>query len=214
MPGLYFLARIILFKIKYSQDYYIILHRSEIIVRYNYKTFVYGVNIPLFAIHIFYRKKLARYVYLYIIIFSTWCHFFVLASKVRLSSSPYEGYFQVFDGSIWRYVGENNWDKNRQKMFCEYLGFNDTDASIAGGTFNRRNDIATGHFICYKTQTEEISCCVHLKPSNQDGTSIPYVKCKNTYVRYSKIAFAANHFVCGYILLINYYVSVHVGFHA
>ena len=136
-------------------------------------------------------------------IFPTWSRFFVLASKVRLDKLPYEGYIQVYDGSIWRYVGEKNRDKNRQKMFCEYLGFNDTDASITGGTFNRRNDIATGEFICYKTQSEEISCCIDLQPSNKRKIWMPYARCKNTYVRDSQIAFAVEHFVYGYIFVNN-----------
>ena len=137
-------------------------------------------------------------------IFATWSRFFVLASKVRLSPSPHTSYIQVKHGSTWRYVGpgKNNWDKNRQKMFCEYLGFSDRDASIAGLTFIRRNDIAAGDFMCYKTQSDEISCCVHLKPTNsQERIWLPYTGCKNTYVRDSQIAFAANHFVCGYIFV-------------
>ena len=120
-------------------------------------------------------------------IFPTLSRFFDLASKVRLTTSPYEGYIGVDDGSIWRNVGENNWDKNRQKMFCEYLGFSDTDALIRGTILNRRNDTGTGDFICYKTQSEEVSCCVHLKPSNQERTWIPYARCKNTYVRDSQM---------------------------
>ena len=103
-----------------------------------------------------------------------------LASKVKLTESPYEGYIKVYDGSIWKFVGENNWDKNLQKMFCEYLGFNDMDASISGAILNKRNNTATGDFICYKTQSEEVSCCVHLKPTNQERTWIPYARCKNT----------------------------------
>ena len=60
-----------------------------------------------------------------------------LASKVKLTESPYEGYIKVYDCSIWKFVGENNWDKNLQKMFCEYLGFNDMDASIRGAILNK-----------------------------------------------------------------------------
>ena len=131
-------------------------------------------------------------------IFPTWSCFFVLASKVRLTTSPYEGYIKVYDDSIWKNVRENNWDKNRQKMFCEYLGFSDADASIRGAILNTRNDIATGEFICYERQSEGISCCVHLKSPEKNRNWIPYARCKNTYVRDLQIAFAANHFVCEY----------------
>ena len=120
-------------------------------------------------------------------IFPTWSRFFDLASKVRLTTSPYEGNIKVYDGSIWRNVGENNWDKNRQKMFCEYLGFSDRDASIRGTVLNERNNTATGDFICYKTQSEKVSCCVHLKPPKEDRIWIPYARCKNTYLRDSQI---------------------------
>ena len=67
-------------------------------------------------------------------------------------------------------------------MFCEYLGLSDRGSSTTGAYFSRRNDIAIGDFICYKTQSEEISCCVHLKPENQERIWIPYARCKNTYV--------------------------------
>ena len=98
-------------------------------------------------------------------------------------------------------------------MFCEYLGFNDTDASISSGTSIRRINIATGDFICYKTQSEKISCCVHLKPANQERISIPYAKCKNTYMRDSQIAIATNHFNADICLFICDYVSIYVGLH-
>ena len=76
-------------------------------------------------------------------------------------------------------------------MLCEYLGFSETDVSITSRTLYR-NDIATGDFICYKTQSEEISCCVHLKPSKKKGIWMPYTTCKNMYVGDSQIAQAAN----------------------
>ena len=56
------------------------------------------------------------------------------------------------------------------------------DASIRGVILNKQNNTATGDFICYKTQSEEVSCCVHLKPTNRKTTWIPYARCKNTYV--------------------------------
>ena len=100
-------------------------------------------------------------------------------------------------------------------MFCEYLGFSDRGASTTGVTFSRRNDIATGDFICYKTQSEEIHCCANLKPTNQESTWIPYGKCKNKHARDSQIAFAANHFVCGYIFVNTLLcIYVYVGLHA
>ena len=116
-------------------------------------------------------------------IFATWSRLFILASKVRLSKSPLTGCIQVKHGSTWRYVrpGKNDWDKKRQKMFCEYLGFSEGGASTTGVTFSRRNDIAAGNFICYKTQSKEISCCVHLKPTNQERNWIPYARCKHMY---------------------------------
>ena len=136
-------------------------------------------------------------------IFPTWSHFLVSATTVKLDTSPHTGYIQVKHRSTWTYVGlgKNNWDKNRQKMFCEYLGFSDKDASTTGLTFIGRNDTATGDFICYKTHSKEISCCANLKPTNQERAWIPYARCKHTYARDSQLAFAANHFVCGYIFV-------------
>ena len=100
-------------------------------------------------------------------------------------------------------------------MFCEYLGFSDTDALITGGTFDRRNDIATGDFICYKAQSEEISCCVHLKPENQERIWIPYTICKNTYVANPLVLITsfslASIFVCKFLSICKYvYESFHV----
>ena len=100
-------------------------------------------------------------------------------------------------------------------MFCEYLGLSDKGASTTGAYFIGRNDIATGDFICYKTQSEEISCCVHLKPENQERIWIPYTICKNTYGANPLVLITsfslASIFVCKFLSICKYvYESLHV----
>ena len=106
----------------------------------------------------------------------------VPASKIRLASS-YEGSIQIKDGSTWRYVKEENWDKKRQKMLCQYLGFNGSksDEIVSPSRLSRGKNIATGHLMCYKPPSKEVSCCVHLTPyKNQNIVEIPYARCKCT----------------------------------
>ena len=104
----------------------------------------------------------------------------VLAPKIRLSSRN-AGYIEIKDGSIWRYVLEENWDKNCQKMLCQHLGFEDTGV-IRTARLDGIRYIATGDLICYKTRSSETSCCVYLQPSRTNTTSIkipwPSVRCK------------------------------------
>ncbi len=106
----------------------------------------------------------------------------VLAPNIRLSYKTNKGYLQIKDGSTWRYVVEENWDLNRERMLCLHLGFYETDASAtATGTFTRAGyKIATGDLICYNTQTSGTSCCVHLQPSTTKEIvrKMPYARCK------------------------------------
>ena len=104
----------------------------------------------------------------------------VLAPTIELSSQN-TGFLYIYDGSTWRRVVEENWDKNRQKMLCQHLGFEETDDNKIvirqlGGGYN----IATGDFICYNTiLSSGTSCCIHLQPSvSSPNTTIPYVQCK------------------------------------
>ena len=82
------------------------------------------------------------------------------------------------------HVKGKKWDKNRQKLFCEYLGFSDTnDLIIESNRPHEGNDIVTGDFIFYKTQLGKISFCVHLKPRAKDSkrSKLSYAKCKYLY---------------------------------
>ncbi len=104
----------------------------------------------------------------------------VSAPKIRLSQAPNEGFIQIEDGSIWIYVKEKNWDKDRQRMLCQHLGLDKTDRNaIVTHKFGRKNNIATGDLICYKKQISQTSCCVNLAPSTtENDVTMPYVKCK------------------------------------
>ena len=63
-------------------------------------------------------------------------------------------------------------------MLCQHLGFEDT-AVISTAQLYGRRQIATGDLICYKTQSSETSCCVHLQPSTTTSSiTLPYVRCK------------------------------------
>ena len=93
-----------------------------------------------------------------------------------------EGYIEIKDGSIWRKVVEETWNKIRQKMLCQHLGFQETvDNSIEKRSLRNSQNIATGDLICYATtQPSGTSCCVHeLQPSASTSSfRIPHVKCK------------------------------------
>jgi hypothetical protein len=94
------------------------------------------------------------------------------------------GFIIIHDGRTWRRVVVENWDKNRQKMLCQHLGFEETaDNKIVTELLGKNQDIATGDLICYNTmQPSGTSCCIHLQPSkspSQKPTSqIPLVQCK------------------------------------
>ena len=104
----------------------------------------------------------------------------VLAGNIRLTNQN-EGYIEIKDGSIWRKVVEENWNKKRQKWLCQHLGFEEIDSNvIQTGQLGSGRQIATGDLICYDTtQSSGISCCVNLKPSiSTSSTRIPYMRCK------------------------------------
>jgi hypothetical protein len=99
---------------------------------------------------------------------------------VRLSQSPNEGFIEIKDGPTWRKVDEENWDKDRQKMLCQHLGFGEnTNTSIGNSSTTSREQIARGHLICYEAHPyTEISCCIYLEPlTTTSETTIPYVTC-------------------------------------
>ncbi|CAB3995581.1 receptor-type tyrosine- phosphatase epsilon-like isoform X1 [Paramuricea clavata] len=103
----------------------------------------------------------------------------IAAPNIRLSRSPYEGYIQIKDGSTWRYVKEDNWDKNRQTMLCQHLGFDET---VKNDIIYRQSPsgvkMATGDLICYNTQSSATSCCIQLEPSIANSqVDMPYVEC-------------------------------------
>jgi hypothetical protein len=100
------------------------------------------------------------------------------ASNIRLTPSPYSGYIEIKHGSTWRYVNEKNWDKIRQKMLCQHLGFRETDANVINTYWSRRSyKIATGDLICYNTLSSGTSCCTHLVPST-NTSYLSYAKCE------------------------------------
>jgi hypothetical protein len=96
-----------------------------------------------------------------------------------LSQSPLQGFIEIKDNSTWRKVSEERWDEYRQKMLCQHLGFNGTDGNInVTRNISSGNEIATGDLICYKTQPNGTSCCIHVVPSTTNAsTSVPYVTC-------------------------------------
>ncbi|XP_028417344.1 receptor-type tyrosine-protein phosphatase F-like [Dendronephthya gigantea] len=102
--------------------------------------------------------------------------------NIRLKESPKRGHLQIKDGFGWRYVIENNWDKKRQKMLCQHMGFDETANNIIRRRTLRMREsvkIASGDLICYSRQSKGTSCCAHLVPSTTRSTvSVPYVKCK------------------------------------
>ena len=91
-----------------------------------------------------------------------------------------EGNIEIKNGSIWSIVVEENWDKEREKMLCQHLGFQEIDGNnVVTSQLGSGQQIFTGDLICYNTQSSRTSCCVHLKPSTSTTrTKIPYVRCK------------------------------------
>jgi hypothetical protein len=57
---------------------------------------------------------------------------------------PYRGYVQIKDGSVWRYLINQNWDKNKQKKLCQHLGFKSTKADIFLGAAQRELKLQEG----------------------------------------------------------------------
>ena len=92
---------------------------------------------------------------------------------MRLTYGANQGYIQVEDDSTWRYVKEEHWDQNRQKMLCQHLGFKETDANYIYSNYRigGEHSIATGSLICYNTRPSETSCCIHLVPSTSTSNS-------------------------------------------
>ena len=103
-----------------------------------------------------------------------------LVPNIRLTNQN-EGYIEIKTGTIWRKVVEENWDENYEKMLCQYFGFEETDGNTTTETrgLESGQQIAIGDLICYNTQSNEASCCVNLKSSTSNtSTMIPFVKCK------------------------------------
>ncbi|XP_028417346.1 uncharacterized protein LOC114541738 [Dendronephthya gigantea] len=104
------------------------------------------------------------------------------ARNIRLWNSPNRGYLQIKDGSGWRYVREENWDKKRQKMLCQHMGFVETAKNIIWRRRIRLLEglkIASGDLMCYRRRLRRTSCCAHLVLSTtMSSVPVPYVKCK------------------------------------
>ncbi|XP_028402571.1 receptor-type tyrosine-protein phosphatase F-like isoform X3 [Dendronephthya gigantea] len=103
------------------------------------------------------------------------------ASNIKLSKSPNEGFIEVKNNdTTWKKVIEENWDKDRQKMLCEHLGFSETSANtIRNMEITANEEIASGDLVCYNTGSNGTSCCVHLVPSTTTTkVDIPYAECK------------------------------------
>ncbi|XP_028413335.1 uncharacterized protein LOC114536208 isoform X2 [Dendronephthya gigantea] len=100
------------------------------------------------------------------------------APNIRLSKSPSEGFVEIKDGSIWRKVKEEIWDKSRETSLCLHLGFNGAVGNVANNKgIEKDQEIASGD-LCYDT-SENDRCCVHLYPSTTKSTiDAPYVTCK------------------------------------
>ena len=101
------------------------------------------------------------------------------ALNIRLTEQS-KGHIEIKNGSVWKKADEENWNDERQKMLCQHLGFETFD----GITTETRKlisgqQIATGDLICYNSQPNGTSCCIHLEPSTSStSTKIPYVNCK------------------------------------
>ena len=116
-------------------------------------------------------------------------------------SNRNEGYIEIKNGSIWKKVAEENWDENRQKMLCQYLGFEEIDGNnIETTQLGSGQEIVTGDLICYNTQSNRTSCCVHLNPlTTNTSTAIPDVRCK-----YALLAAAEGKLLKGVVHLLTW----------
>jgi hypothetical protein len=87
---------------------------------------------------------------------------------------------QIKDGNLWRFVIKDNWDKNREKILCQHLGFTSTGNSVRSGNLSKEALIANGDLECYNTNANGITaCCVHLEPSIATGIErSPYPECE------------------------------------
>jgi hypothetical protein len=114
----------------------------------------------------------------YLNIVYSYC-FFLAAPNIRLTYE-HVGYIEIKHGSIWMKVVEKNWDKKRENMLCQHLGFQ-ADEGSQGNSFgySRKVQVATGDLICYtRTSKGTSSCCIHLERSKYTATTLfPYVRC-------------------------------------
>lgn len=106
----------------------------------------------------------------------------------------YNSYIQIKDSqSVWRYVKVENWDKVREEMLCQFLGFGGIEYRYFYWTSTFRltgYNIATGDLICYKRPSNETSCCVHLTPSKTERPILmPLAWCKYTLMMASIVSF-------------------------
>ena len=102
-----------------------------------------------------------------------------LDPKIRLEYGNV-GKIEIEDGSTWRSVDVENWDRNHQKLLCQHLGFEEDD-DFRHKSINRGQKIATGNLICYKPQSGGggTSCCAYLQRSTTTSkTAIPNARCK------------------------------------
>lgn len=106
--------------------------------------------------------------------------FIFLVHKIRLSQI-HVGFVEIKDGSTWRKVKEKNWDRNRQKMLCKHLGFEESANLdlVFSEELRSVETIVTGDLICYNTQPSRTSCCAHLHSSTTNSyTNLTVVNCK------------------------------------
>ena len=101
---------------------------------------------------------------------------------MRLSQLPNQGHIQIKDGSTWWYVKQEHWDKYRQKMLCQHLGFKETDANdISFYQIDDGRNVATGNLKCKNTQPNGTSCCIHLVLNSKTKSNVDrlsYAKCE------------------------------------
>ena len=91
------------------------------------------------------------------------------------------GKIEIKDGSSWRLLDVENWDRNYQKLLCQHLGFEEDDDFLRTNVVSGQK-IATGDLMFYnKTQSDgdRTSCCADLQRSTTTSTTlIPNARCK------------------------------------
>ena len=105
--------------------------------------------------------------------------FLYLVPKIRLEYGN-TGKIEIEDGSTWKGVDVENWDRKHQKLLCQHLGFEEDD-DFRNQSINSGQNITTGDLICYKTQSGGggTSCCAYLQRSTTTSTIlIPNARCK------------------------------------